>query len=133
MLFRSCSCCHHLPHMQQQHRGGLLGGFNPIHAVSTSLTCKSEIKVGLWPFDPFTSLPPPSQARVRWRWVLCLFNLFVLLPPPSHATVRRRWVLCCFNPFHITTTFLACKSEMEVVCMAFQPCSCWRHFPHIQQ
>src|SRR6266567_1988187 len=52
-------------------------------------------------------------------------------PPPSRAKARRRWVLCLFNPIRAAATSLACNSETEVGFMSFQPLSHHHHLPRI--
>ena len=83
---------HHLPRMQKRDGGGLLCGFDPVCAPTTSLACKSETEVAFYGVS--TPFAPP--------------------PPPSRAKARRRWPFMGFRPRSRPTTSLACKSEVEV-------------------
>jgi hypothetical protein len=103
------------PRMQERVRGGILGSFDPVHAASTSLACKSESEVVLWPFDPVraatTSLACNSETEVD----------FMSFRPLSHRHHLPRMqerdgggFLRRFDPVRAATTSLACKSESEV-------------------
>jgi hypothetical protein len=108
--------------MQERDGGGFLGGFDPVHAASTSLACKSETEVVLWPFDPVhaaaTSLACNSETEVGFYafrprsrchhlprrqerdggGVYVVSSPFASPPPFSHARARRRWIFTSFRP-----------------------------------
>ena len=97
--FRHHSCRLHLLRMQERDRGVFMAFRS--RSRYRHLTCNSE-KVRFYGLSTlFASPPPPSQARVRRRWV------YVVLTVCAAATS------------------LACKSETQVsfIIMSFQPLS----------
>jgi hypothetical protein len=97
-LFRPRSPHHYLPRMQPRD-AGVLRGFNPVRASTTSLACKSEPGVEFLGFRPRPrSPPPPSRASASRRRVIWGFHPIRAPPPPSHARASRRRCFISFQP-----------------------------------
>jgi len=113
--------------------------FDAVHAVSTSLACKSEPEVYVCMVSTRSRLlhPPCMQERARggflWNFqcrshplrlprmqervgggFLQGFNLFAPASPPSRANVSWGWFLWGFDAVRALSTSLACKSKPEV-------------------
>ena len=129
----------HLPRVQKRAGGGFLLRFDPVHASSTSLACKSEQRwahshvlclprmqkragVGFHGvLTTFRYPPPPSRAKASWRWFFYIvFQRCLSVSASLHAKAHWRWFLLRFDDVHVSSTSLVYKSESEVVSTAFQ-------------
>ena len=174
MEFRPRSCHHHHPRMQERDGGGVLccltpfvlpppsharakgrWDFNPIHAATTSLACKSEKEVGFMSFHP-RSCRRHLACNSKTGKFYVISTLFAS-SPPSHARARRRWIFMSFRPrwhrhhllhgqerigggFYVASTPFAsppspshARVSRRCIFEGFRPRSRCRHFPHVQQ
>ena len=101
------------PSHARARRRWIFRGFNTIHFDFTSLACKSETGVGLWPFSPVrvaaTALAGKSETEVE----------FMSFRPRSRCRYLPRMqetggLYLPFDPIHAAATSLAYNSESDV-------------------
>lgn len=122
-------CCHHLiylPHMQKQDRV-VFPAFDGATALSASLTCKSETKVGIFVTQCCHNLTHLPHVEIETELWSVQYSTPPSCLPPLLTKARWGWVFSVFTACTLSSTSLGCKNG------DVQHSHLLHHLPHIQE